>query len=399
MIYGELHPHRPGRSWLRRLLTVCAGLLVLLLVFELGMRLFYPLESLTGYFDQATDGRAFRLKSNYSGVHSTKEYSVAVRTNDAGLRDDRPLVELTRAPGRVMCMGDSFAFGVGVSINQMYSTVLESLLQNEGSRCSVFSTGFDNGLGPVQYRFYVEKFFKTLQPDVVIVGLSPTTDFSDHQAIVEECDAQGKALAQRLVKLRVDGGKLVDTTVTEQQVRLRDWLHKRSLAFVFFDRALRRLFPSLEQEHETQASSIAPFFLQAEGLSRDNAIRPALQALLDMQRFLSERGKTLVVLYIPAGFQVSRAYFPTLEQFFQYDPQALEQAYTVEQPQTALGAFFSAQGIDWVDPTQTFKALEEKGYRLYSARDVHWTPEGHAACARLLATYLEEKRLAQCMKN
>lgn len=136
------------------------SLLLVVIFFELSLRWvdgFVHTEPF--FYENKKDGRAFGLVPNYRGnLTSPKgEYNVEIRTNNFGIRDDRRMDEILGTTGKkIMVMGDSFAFGYGVEYEEMFSTRLEKMLHKNNKSDVVFSTGFDNGWGTIQYEFYLK---------------------------------------------------------------------------------------------------------------------------------------------------------------------------------------------------------------------------------------------------
>ncbi|MHC5209439.1 MAG: GDSL-type esterase/lipase family protein [Planctomycetota bacterium] len=92
--------------------------------------------------------------------------------NRYGLRDHD--FELAKQPGeyRVVAIGDSFTFGVGVQLEDCWTEQLERRLVAEtDGPVEVINAGFTSGYHPTLYRPWIVKDGVELQPDVLIVGL------------------------------------------------------------------------------------------------------------------------------------------------------------------------------------------------------------------------------------
>jgi hypothetical protein len=66
------------------------------------------------------------LKPNVTRRHFTREWNVTVAINSEGLRDRPSPVPDTR--GRILALGDSFAFGWGVELPETYLYLAEEQL-------------------------------------------------------------------------------------------------------------------------------------------------------------------------------------------------------------------------------------------------------------------------------
>ena len=92
--------------------------------------------------------------------------------NRYGLRDHD--FELAKAPGefRVVAIGDSFTFGVGVQLDDCWTEVLErGLRERLGRPVEVINAGFASGYHPGGYERWIVDDGIKLQPDVVAIGL------------------------------------------------------------------------------------------------------------------------------------------------------------------------------------------------------------------------------------
>ena len=88
-----------------------------------------------------------------------------------GLRDDD--FELDKPAGRlrVLAIGDSFTFGVGVQHEDCWTEVLERGLRERRGDAEVINAGFAAGYHPGSYEDWIATSGLRLEPDVVIVGL------------------------------------------------------------------------------------------------------------------------------------------------------------------------------------------------------------------------------------
>ena len=72
------------------------------------------------------------LKPNVTRRHFTSEWNVTIAINSEGLRDRQSPVPDTR--GRILALGDSFAFGWGIELPETYLYIAEEQLRSEAIR-------------------------------------------------------------------------------------------------------------------------------------------------------------------------------------------------------------------------------------------------------------------------
>jgi lysophospholipase L1-like esterase len=110
----------------------------------------------------------------------TSEFAVEYNINDLNM-NDRPVTNVDRALDvRVLALGDSHTFGVGVSWDQAWPLVLDSTLF--GALEHREGRVFNGGVAAYSLGQYLQRYRMlrtTLKPHVVLVGVSTATDLFD----------------------------------------------------------------------------------------------------------------------------------------------------------------------------------------------------------------------------
>lgn len=94
---------------------------------------------------------------------------VPFRTNELGFRD-RPVFEKTPGVFRILCLGDSVTFGTGVTNDQTYPNVLESIIQQvapPGVTVDVINAGI-SAYNARNIKGLLQHTINYLKPDVVV---------------------------------------------------------------------------------------------------------------------------------------------------------------------------------------------------------------------------------------
>ena len=104
---------------------------------------------------------------NVSGTYM----SVPVTINSVGWRDQEYSLEKPQDTVRIMMLGDSVTFGWGAPPEGVTSTVLESLLNREGTSLhyQVLNTGIGNSNTAMQTAYFVNEGHR-YQPDIVVLN-------------------------------------------------------------------------------------------------------------------------------------------------------------------------------------------------------------------------------------
>jgi hypothetical protein len=119
-----------------------------------------------GYFVN-NEFYGYALAKNFIGQYSQPEFTISINTNNDGLRDrERPRCE---ACYRILALGDSFSFGVGVELVDTYLSILETMLNNRGDRqCNIIKAGVV-GYSTYNEKIYLEKQGLNYFPHMVLV--------------------------------------------------------------------------------------------------------------------------------------------------------------------------------------------------------------------------------------
>lgn len=151
---------------------------ILLIILEFGLRLvgFTGMKSkLTLDFDKRRANPPYRtsktlgwdLLPNWEGEIN----SIKVSTNSFGMRDDEFPLEKPEKSIRILVLGDSFTFGLGVEQSAIYPEQLERILNREEAEFhySVLNGGV-GGYNTEQELKWLKEKGLAFEPDIVIVG-------------------------------------------------------------------------------------------------------------------------------------------------------------------------------------------------------------------------------------
>lgn len=156
---------------------------------------------------EATPWLPARFRADYSG----RFWDIPFRTNRFGFRDE-PDFPVNRAPGefRVLSLGDSIGFGLGVAAEAHYTRVAQQLLESAGRRVRVINAG-GQGYSPSGYYVYLRHEGMELQPSMLVVEIELCNDISD-EAFLEwrDLDPEGwpRAVAGGRYQVAWDGNLL-----------------------------------------------------------------------------------------------------------------------------------------------------------------------------------------------
>lgn len=163
-----------------KIVLVLLGAVSSLLLVELGLRvgigevqgperLPVELADENSRFFEYDETLGWKGKAFASGTYRGLGYAFSVRLNSQGLREREVPFEKTKDTLRIMILGDSQTWGLGVESEERFSEVLERLLRETGRNVEVLNFGM-TGYGTDQELLLFRRLGVQYHPDIVIVG-------------------------------------------------------------------------------------------------------------------------------------------------------------------------------------------------------------------------------------
>jgi lysophospholipase L1-like esterase len=179
------------RTYRGNLLLLLGGIALGLITAELATRLVAPQRRTRAFIPEVGQlASIHQLDANMglvlkSNLDETFIFGTRLATNSLGLRD-REIGPKQPGELRVLSLGDSYAFGYGVELEQMYAKVLERGLSRQLSPTvvSVINAGVV-GYGTQQQRIAFQRLRGKVQPDFVLATFAAGNDVYDN-AVFEE---------------------------------------------------------------------------------------------------------------------------------------------------------------------------------------------------------------------
>lgn len=180
------------RTWLQRLALMGIGIVVGLVLVEVGLQL---REHLAGAANTAPDFEgavfAFCPSRHHCLIpdgryrHASAEFDYLWSNNALGMRDRERRWE--KAPGafRILVLGDSMVQGHGVVLEDTMVWQLEERLRRRHPRVEVLNGGIF-GYSPLLEYLYLREILDRVRPDMVIVSLCLDNDVSEDHWYTEK---------------------------------------------------------------------------------------------------------------------------------------------------------------------------------------------------------------------
>ncbi len=319
----------------------------------------------------------YRLSPGYRGkIFNRVEYSNAIRINQQGLRG----LELdARSTGRlrVLAIGDSFIFGVGVEDDETFVARLAELLELQGFKAESLNAGIP-AFGVPDAVGWFERHGIALAADVVILGIFLGNDLVD-------------ASPDREAIVVVDGL----LTPRNSPKGLKAWLYRHSQLYVAVKSLSEQpgLMPLRERLGLGEPWRMR--ILREEfGIYKNSApsdLAPAIaatdEALGRIAALAREGSFILQAMLIPSEIQLDPERWQAGLANLGLDPAD----YDPTVPTRIFDTLLAKHGIPSLDLTPVLAPKLVAGDDLYFRFDRHWTVEGHEVAAEELERALTSR--------
>lgn len=310
------------------------------------------------------------IQENAKFLWVTDEFSVEVRTNGFGLRED---FEIRPSEMDTIFFGDSFTFGHGVEGHERYSFVYGSHLPSD-KRDKVVSLSYKNGFQPEHYEFYFRNN-ENLRPKKVFVGLFLGNDL-DSDLVETSYDHLANQLTLPYRRLFSQG------QFGNSPSAFRFPLSKLADSSNFIELFLRVIGKTPFRPYLFKNGFQGPNSLNSKNLERgeinlvDNR---AMQSLKRLSSMVDSRGGKLVVVLIPQNY-----FFGDENPFI--DSELKSELESLRKGKNILSETISACKVLKIDCFDTRPYLDRESYFKY---DAHWNSVGHSRVGVALFNYIK----------
>lgn len=412
-----------------RILLIGLGLLVPLLILEIGVRLLdmapppepnpaiWTPHPLMGWWHIPYSGGIFH--SDYN------EFESEVRINARGLRDREIGYDNPDNAVRILALADSFGEALQVELADTYVKQLEQLLTGSlGRPVEVLNAGVGGWGTDQEAIFYVAEGFR-YNPELVLLAFFIRNDAVNNYGPLEIARNGGRQ--QKEFFTFSAPGELVPPPVqaeveTEVQLTsaaqgnpvaaetdaapppllsLADTLWRWSALYRFVMPYLRDI-PAVVQRvgpsgilggeaviRATNPTTPIPFFVYQSPPDEEFTSAWALTEaiILRLRAEVEQRGSKLAVVLIAAPEQL---YPVEWEQTAAANPALQQVNLDLESPNRRLGQFLESAGIPTLDLLPVFRAAaaQPETPRLHFRHDQHWTEAGHRLAAEAIHKFV-----------
>jgi len=393
---------------------VCVGLLIA----EGCVRLFFPHPSYgapKGLYRLNKD-RDYELAPNFKGIFRSPEFYSHIITNSHGLRD-REYESKTEDVFRIMIIGDSFTFGHGCELEDSFTKILESNLNESSYKdykyVEVVNAGV-GGYGVDHYYLHLKEMFGIYKPDLVVLSFFIGNDIGPRLGLRTVWD--GYLVDKNSIPFR-NQVKGEIASLSNGFLKMKALLAQHSHLFNFIvtkvkhSRKIKAFFNSTGMAAGEEFKKIKNLALQEKKKEYDKKkernknvstyfqkylMTPTLLFEKDWQYsrnliekislFLSERNVEFFIAFLPDRMQVHKEYWGNVlwqQNFDQND-------FNLENINKRFSDFCTTKSIGCVDMLPEFKKQAQSDKRLYFKNDAHWNSVGHRLAADILTSSLKK---------
>jgi hypothetical protein len=311
----------------------------------------------------------WRYQPDLRFTHRTPEFETQIRTNDAGLREG-PVPPESAGIITVLFIGDSFTYGWGVDEEQRYSELLVRLVAGlrPGTSLRLVNAGhwmytFDQQL--VLMKQMIERY----RPAVVVQGFywMHVRTLFNHR-LVRAPDGTLKAVEDSKIKVS-------DRGVLKFQ---SDWLERPPFNSQLVALIARWL---LNRDLHERAGEVVDYM--RPGSTKGEALWNLTDHLVgETIKTLGAAGIAYVPFLIPTSVELGGVQWAHVNWTASTPPTGVDASL----PVARLTAIFARNGTTVVPLAAAMR--ERGGAGLYFPKDGHWTQEGHAVAAEILASHV-----------
>ena len=339
---------------------------------ELALRAFWPQRSdvTLGMFEQDPVA-GYRLRGGYRNEIRVPEYRTKVLTDAEGYRVPERRTAAPPGAGRLLAIGDSFTFGVGVQAEDTFAEVLAQRLNASAPGSWEVRNGGVGGYGPLRSAHALMERQGEWRPDIVVYALYVGNDLEDSNPATFRTGSI------------VRDGRLVSAG-NRPLLKLRLFLRTRSHLYAFLRQHFYSLYAASGLWQRSQ-------YLDPMGLTEwperitDVTWPAGRESIAAMRDWAQERGVRFLVVVVPTRWQVDDDAWQRYRRAWRLPDSAFDRDHA----QREVFAVLAELDVPAVNLVPVLRRAQTAGVQTYYRLDPHWTPAGHRLCAQVIQLELQ----------
>jgi len=326
----------------------------------------------------------WKFKPNTPFMYHVDGRRIMSSTNSVGAHDTEWTPARLAKLHRALAIGDSFSFGWGVDLEEVWWKQLGELTAHSKQPLETFGAGYWFSTYDQHYLF-LKRFFPIVRPALVIHALFPPHVLTELTR-VHHFDSAGD-----LIRVSDPIIAVHDETLTRSVEGANAF---SPLRFPFLISYPRRLLQQINFRHHYRdiiKLNVGEDVSYDDPLlkSRETTFEPGFAKLFTSLRLMDSYARAnraaFVAVIVPAVAQVVAGRLA--QSVSSHGQEVLSSHY----PQEKIMRFCEEHRIACLDPLDRFRELADKD-QLYLPRDVHFSARGHTVFAEAVRDFLAETK-------
>lgn len=363
--------------------------------------------------DEKIEGYIPLYTPHTKGVYKTWDLSFTADINYLGLRDRETIKVSKGRKYRVLCIGDSFVYGWGGSLDESWPKVLEKNLWEAGYDSVEVINGGRSGSYPSGYADAAAMLVSLLKPDLVLVGVLQLNDLGQSRPkLTQKQNNAAPSAGISLLKKAFNASFINTMYIIDKKIRRHEDYDIHALWKQSATDMIKKLTPEQKQKYETlsptvkkyfESGDINPGFVSSGVLDsyefvtmNDTTNADTKAALSVMDKAIHQIKQTCAAHNCQAVF-VNTPFSPCVgrnlvkwEEMGYVYPQGLDSVNNIDGMYKAVA---ERNEMPYVELTDYYRQHVDSGV-LYIKYDCHPTPYGYKLIGDTLSKYVIDNYLA-----
>ncbi|MBL8149193.1 MAG: SGNH/GDSL hydrolase family protein [Blastocatellia bacterium] len=325
----------------------------------------------------------YRLATNFDYNWQDPEYNMKVKTNSLGMRE-RELTESLDGL-RILTLGDSFVFGLGVNREETFHTSLEERMKAALSKpVEVLNSGVP-GYGTAQQLETLKDLAPKLTPNLVLVCFYVGNDLIDNlhtldSGITSERVIDGVFVSAKRYHIKDDE---LDIQNSQNRSLIMQLLYS-TYTYNYLDMKVSGLKGQLGLKPQTKTlyKSIYKFHRKVDSEQEQRVYKYTRELLDEIKAVAAKQSTKVAIAIFPSQIQLRDDQLREQLEGFKLSADEV----IVDKPNRRIVSIAEELKIPVIDLYKPFRQAGKKEY--YYEHDGHWTAEGHKFAADILYDFL-----------
>lgn len=356
------------KKFIFRLTAILIGCIFILAVLEIGLRVFYPQR--TGPVQFGYDPELGCIQVPYQqGKRTNPDYSF--RNNSWGLRGAREYNKEKKTDVRILILGDSFVYGLGVNDEETFASLLEENLSRDGRTVEVINAGM-MGKGTDYAVRFLQLRGHQLDIDLIVLCFNRTDLGDNNKGHYYQFNSDGS------VSVKTQANSICDKKSILTNSSLYNWLIGWSHLVCFLRSSASIAITKIARKFEKDNYSAAIITQSADHNPDETYDKKSTAKFIELfKKEAKKLGVEFLIFYLAEWHEVD--FFRKKGHLRRYENDFL--------------GIIRDQGMTYISTTPVLANTGLTLRDIYNIkfRDYHFTARGNRVIADFMLDYLEKK--------